>query len=68
MSKGIVKLVLSVFDWDLNHAEKPPVSYKVRRVVGSTRFWPGQVLSRASVADLCEATGMFEITVVPNDD
>lgn len=60
----MIKLTLSVHTWSPpSDKEQKPVTYKVHKVVGSTKYWPGRTLLREEVRDLCRATGMFQITI-----
>lgn len=38
--------------------------YRIVRVAGSTEYFPGQMLTRDQVSDMCVATGIFKIVVV----
>lgn len=38
--------------------------YLVKRVIGSVEPYPGEVLNKARVHDLCQMTGMWEVTII----
>jgi len=46
----------------LNHDEAPR-PYRVKKVVGSTSYSPGAILTKAEVDDLCEMTGTWTVTI-----
>ena len=42
-----------------------PRPYRVKKVVGSTSYSPGAILTKAEVDDLCEMTGIWTVTIEP---
>jgi len=52
---------------DAEILRRDPQVYRVDRVTNSVEFLPGQQLTKAEVADLCE-NGGWDVTCVPNKD
>lgn len=51
-------------DVPLPEQTQADLRYRVDKVVNSVEYYPGQMLTRKEVADLCDATS-WEVNVVP---
>ena len=66
MKKLYLEYTSNAEGWFRLHKDEPVRAYRVKKVVGSTSYSPGDLLGKDSVDDLCEMTGIWTVTIEPS--